>query len=179
MHSGNKKAYSNLNDIRNFNFSRPSRYFKDARRFFLPFQQGVASSENFFENTIVLFTETAKPDRDPDYASPSGSVYWYSDEGVIRGADHWGNGVDTCDWALKLTDGRTVYGVNSWDVKCLKDYRYGFARWSDFVLKTRTVEIDNQPVDITFTNSKGHDTIVVNGKKYHRVVVESWEPEEA
>ena len=172
------KEYHDIYDIRNYNFNRPSRYFKDACRFFLPSQKGVASEYNFFDYTLALFTETDKPDHDPDYVSASGSRYWYYPDGVIRGADHWGNGVNNCDWALKLKNGRTIYGVNSWDVKCLKQTRYGYARWTDFIQKTRDIEINGEPVTITFDNFLGHDAVRHDGKVYHRIVIENWLPEE-
>ena len=173
-----KKEYKDIREIRNANFNRPSRYFRDACEYFRPSQQGTASEINFFDYTLALFRETEKPDREPDFVSGSGSCYWYYDEGVIRGADHWGNGVANCDWALKLNTGRTIYGVNSWDVKCLKEMKYGFARWTDFIQKTRDIEIDGETVTVTFENFKGRDTVEHNGRLYHRIVIETWQPEQ-
>ncbi len=41
----------------------------------------------------------------PNFVSDSGSKYYYTDKGVYRVSDHWGN-VKTCNWAI---DGTSPY----------------------------------------------------------------------
>ena len=163
--------------LRNFYKSRPAGFFKAVRKLYLPLQEGKATEKTFFDYTLVIFEETEKPDREPDFGSPSGSCYWYSPEGVVRKSDHWGNGVAKCNWAIKLKNGRTVYGTTSRDVKCYKEPKYGFARWDDFVHIPRILEINGQEVMTTFNNYIPRDKVVVDGKVYKKVVIEYWEPE--
>ena len=156
-------------------YSTASRHFKSLIRFNSETQQGVASSQNFFDSTVALFRETEKPEREPDFQSDSGSCYWYSEEGVVRGSDHWGNCVANCDWALALNSGRTEYGTSSWGTRKFREPKYGFARWQDFELKSKLYNIDNQEVLTIFDNTIGRDTVIVNGKKYKKVVTVSWQ----
>ncbi len=82
--------------------------------------------DNFFERTSAVFEQLKqRPDKNPDYWSPSGSMYWYGeDEGgkyVIRESDHWSANISnemerekfnqdpdrsraiaSCRWALNL-----------------------------------------------------------------------------
>ena len=154
--------------------SKPSRYFHSACRFYRPFQKGRAEAINFFENTMVCYRETEKPQGDPDYVSDSGSCYWYSEDGVVRGSDHWGNGVGNCDWALKLKNGRTIYGKSSEDVRCFRNYKYGFAGWEDYICKTRLIEIGRRQVLTSFENMIGRDLFQIDGKIYKREWVETF-----
>ncbi len=91
---------------------------------------GTASSDigehNFFMATAVNFESTTRPDREPDFVSDSGSEYWYTKDGVVRGANHWID-VASCQWFL---DGRD--GLGSDDYEFLSSKRYGKAKWSDF-----------------------------------------------
>jgi hypothetical protein len=61
---------------------------------------------NFHESTSATFEPCAMPGRVPDFASPSGSLYWFCDyrQGVIRASDHWGRGIRSCDWYLAGVD---------------------------------------------------------------------------
>jgi len=86
-----------------------------------------ATKENFFLNTEANFSSCETPERAPDYVSKSGSVYWYTDEGVVRAADHW-LGVASCKWTL---DGADEYAVNlAADKK--ESAVAGFCEWSGF-----------------------------------------------
>ncbi|MCR4854846.1 MAG: hypothetical protein K5908_01640 [Erysipelotrichaceae bacterium] len=156
-------------------FSKGGKYFKSARKFYKGLQDGKASEINFFENTIVLFDECERPDREPDFGSPSGSCYWYSEEGVIRGSDHWGCGVGNCDWALKTRKGETVYGHYWKYTRNFARPRFGFAKWEDFLFKARLIEIGGKEVVTTFNNTVGRDLIGVEGKTYLRKVIEVFE----
>ena len=168
------ETYKEIIDQKFTGYFQPYRHFKAAREFYQKFQDGIADEYNFFTETIVLYQETEKPDREPDFTSGSGSRYWYSKEGVIRGSDHWGNGVARCDWALKQKNGRTIYG---YDYDCpthLKEARYGFARWEDYLFKAKLIEIDGEEVITTFNNTVGMDLIRKDDKIYQRVVTESY-----
>lgn len=66
-------------------------------------------STNFHKNTIGRFTIVETPKGTPDYISKTtwgeiSSIYYYTNEGVIRLSNHWGN-VASCQWNLE--------GVNS------------------------------------------------------------------
>ena len=164
-----------ITELRNSNFTRPARYFNAVSRNFKPIQQGEASSLNFFDYTIVKFTETEKPDREPDFVSGSGSCYWYSPEGVVRGSNHWGNGVANCDWALKLKNGRTIYGITSRSTKNFREDKFAYAPWKDFILKSRIFEINGEEVLTTFNNSIGRDQVIIDGRLYRRRIIEVWD----
>ena len=164
--------------LKNINFSKPAAYFKAARKLYLPLQEGTANAETFFDYTLAVFEETGKPEGDPDFISSSGSRYWYSPEGVVRGADHWGNGVAKCNWALKLKNGRTVYGTTSRDVRCFRQQKFAFARWTDFVHISRILEINGREIMTNFNNYIPRERVAVGGKIYKKVIIETWEPEE-
>jgi len=86
-----------------------------------------ASKDDFFEGTKADFTTCDIPAREPDYVSKSGSVYWYTDDGVIRAADHW-LGVASCKWIL---DGHDEYILNKATDK--REFPVaGFCKWNDF-----------------------------------------------
>lgn len=155
-------------------YQGPARYFKTAKKFYMDLQDGIASEINFFENTLVMYEEVKKPKGDPDFESDSGSRYWYSDKGVIRGSDHWGNGVANCDWALKRKNGKIIYGLSFKSPKQFKERLYGFARWDEYLFKARLIEVDKKEVVTSFKNTIGRDLIKVNNKKYIREVIETF-----
>lgn len=83
---------------------------------------------NFFENTDAVFTFCQKPTREPDYVSDSGSCYWYTDDGVIRGSDHWGSLVASCRWYFGCQfDIQSNYAHAQFD-----EMAYGFSAWKNF-----------------------------------------------
>jgi hypothetical protein len=57
--------------------------------------------DSFMHSTEATFSKAKRPNREPDYTSRSGSMYWYEDEGVYRESDHWGKGVASTNWYLK------------------------------------------------------------------------------
>lgn len=61
----------------------------------------TATAENFFDMTTATFAACEKPAREADYVSASGSAYWYTADGVVRCADHWGGNVATCNWFIE------------------------------------------------------------------------------
>ncbi len=156
-------------------FGKGGQYFKSAQKYYADLQDGEASPENFFENTLVRYEECDKPNRNPDFESYSGSRYWYTKKGVVRGSDHWGCGIVNCDWALHTKDGRNVYGGYWTHARSFAKPRYGFAAWKDFLFKARLVEIDGKEVVTAFSNCKGRDLTQIDGKKYQRRLIEVFE----
>lgn len=88
------------------------------------------SEKNFMSSSVADFVKTSKPNREPDYKSSSGSEYWYENDGVIRGSDHWGGDIGSCDWLL----GGKGYSSYSEDA-------YGFAKFSDFKVKDHMITV--------------------------------------
>jgi hypothetical protein len=63
---------------------------------------------NFHDATRAVFHQIpfeAIGNRQPDFVSPSGSMYWRTATGVYRLADHWGIGIRRCDWYLRTFAG--------------------------------------------------------------------------
>ena len=119
------------------------------KEFYQKFQKGLANRNNFFVNTIAQFTEVkSRPRRKPDYVSiKNGKVsseYWYTSDGVIRGSNHWGAGIASCDWFLG-NQKTSMYGYK----------QYGKANWSDFIQKTEIVHDSEKAVLSHFENTIG------------------------
>lgn len=96
------------------------------------------NKDTFYLATIATFTRVnRRPDREPDYISKKdyfiepndvfeegewvekiSSRYWYTEDGVFRESDHWGD-VATCHWPLEGKRKRANVHV-------------GFCRWKDF-----------------------------------------------
>ncbi len=116
-----------------------------------PYQKGVAGENNFFYNTIGQFEEVRRPKRPPDYRSlrrdgKVSSEYWYEDGYLIRGSDHWGANVASCDWFLD--NQATNMGGSK---------QYGKIKWEDLTQKTELVFNDTNDAVIvsTFDNTIG------------------------
>lgn len=67
------------------------------------------------------------PSKEPDYVSKSGSMYWYTHDGVYRVSSHWGDDIGTCDWYI--VDGNNDQGGSRDD---RNGERCGFCEWRDF-----------------------------------------------
>ena len=160
-----------------FDYPKAGVYFKRAYEFYRAFQQGTASELNFFDYTITVFDECQEPQREPDFTSPSGSRYWYSEEGVIRGANHWGNGLDNCDWAYRYRNGRMIYGHGYNYFRWFRKPMFGFSPWKDFVLKPRIFTIEGQEVITTFDNFIAREMVMVDGRIMKRIqtVSDDWQ----
>ena len=164
------EKYEEIADQKVIMYFKPYRHFLAAKKFYAQLQDGTASEETFFTETLVTFTETDDPGREPDFTSGSGSRYWYYKDGVIRGSDHWGNGVALCDWALKTKKGNTIYG---YDYDCpihLSAPRFGFAKWEDFLFKASLIEVEGKKAVTTFNNTVGYGKFNIDGKVYQRVI---------
>lgn len=75
---------------------------------------------NFHESTRGEFIPCLAPQGEPDFISPSGSVYWDMSKGVIRASDHWAgmNGCTnqaSCVWSLLDTYRPGVWAVGYCD----------------------------------------------------------------
>jgi hypothetical protein len=80
---------------------------------------------NFHSHTFCEFTEVAELPINiikPHFMSKSGSMYYFTDEGVYRSSNHWGRAAN-CRW--RLISQSTVKINNS-------STRIGFAKWTDF-----------------------------------------------
>ncbi|MCR5067786.1 MAG: hypothetical protein K6A14_06975 [Erysipelotrichaceae bacterium] len=163
-----------------FDFPKAGVYFKRACRFYQPFQQGICSELNFFDFTVAVFDQCEQPEGEPDFVSASGSRYWYSEKGVVRGANHWGNGLDNCDWAYRFADGRMIYGSGYSYFRWFRKPMYGFCRWEDFLLKPRIFNINGREVITTFENFIARDMVRLEGRIYRRQqqVIDHWLPVE-
>lgn len=78
---------------------------------------------NFFKHTYCEFE--AQPldffnQKSAHYQSKSGSLYFYTDEGVYRYSNHWGR-VANCRWKIKNIE---AYGS--------QNYYVGFSKWKEF-----------------------------------------------
>lgn len=85
---------------------------------------------NYYTRTKCVFKGCNKPNREPDYVSGSGSLYWYGRDKkgsyVIRSSDHWSlltnkfgkliysyvncGSIASCFWKLKTTSEEKLVG---------------------------------------------------------------------
>ena len=78
---------------------------------------------NFFKHTYCEFEKQNIDffkDKSTHYQSKSGSLYYYTVEGVYRYSNHWGR-VANCRWKIK--------GIENYKNQ---DYNVGYANWEDF-----------------------------------------------
>ena len=153
------------NDLRNAQLYQYDGYecFSKAKELYQRYQSGIANKNNFYVNTLADFKEISKrPKGKPDYVSyyfdktgkrKISSEYWYNENGVVRGSDHWGEGISSCDWYL---DGKARKGYK----------RYGEARWEEFTLQTKTVQYDGKEFLTAFDNSYGKNSL---GKPIYKI----------
>jgi hypothetical protein len=154
-----------LNDLRNAQLYQYNGYehFSKAKELYQRYQSGIANKNNFYVNTLADFKEISKrPKGKPDYVSyyfdktgkrKISSEYWYNENGVVRGSDHWGEGISSCDWYL---DGKARKGYK----------RYGEAKWEEFTLQTKTVQYDGKEFLTAFDNSYGKNSL---GKPIYKI----------
>ena len=153
------------NDLRNAQLYQYDgyEYFSKAKELYQRYQSGIANENNFYVDTLADFKEISKrPKGKPDYVSyyfdktgkrKISSEYWYNENGVVRGSDHWGEGISSCDWYL---DGKARKGYK----------RYGEARWEEFTLQTKTVQYDGKEFLTAFDNSYGKNSL---GKPIYKI----------
>jgi hypothetical protein len=114
-------------------------------------------------NTVAEFISVkGRPRRRPDYVSRNkrtgevSSEYWYTDDGVIRGSSHWGEGVASCDWGIE-----GIKGTRGEVTKTSK--LYGYAPWEEFTQKT--VELE-EGVLSNFENTIGKGYVLIGDNIY-------------
>lgn len=76
--------------------------------------------ENFYQSTVADWKQCEIPERQPDYISFSGSVYWNYGNKVRRLSDHWGKNIASCCWYLDYRDIKLKYCL------CGECYFYDF-----------------------------------------------------
>ena len=140
------------------------KYFEKAIELYSKYQDGKANQDNYYYETIANFTtRKSRPSRKPDFVSRTrdgdiSSEYWYTEDGVIRGSKHWGEGVASCDWFLDGNFGRKAsYNGNK---------EYGFCKWEDFIYKTWIHKTPSRKILRTFKNSTGKGDYVEDGRIY-------------
>lgn len=138
--------------------------FKSVKSFYDNYQDGTASKDTFFFDTMAEFNEVSeRPSGEPDYTSASGSEYWYSETGVIRGSNHWGDQVASCSWALVGKDAE-YYG-NSFDSS--SEQKYGKANWDSFTKYSKPIYIGEDTFVMTsFNNEKVRGELEYEGNTY-------------
>ena len=154
-----------------------SNYIKGQKEKIEPYQKGIANKDTFFHTTIAEFQPVDKPQGEPDYISKddlgteTGSKYWYTKDGVIRGSDHWGKGISSCDWGLKGEELKTNDITLMYDKSGNKTTKYGFAKWQYFSQKPTTLRLDGKEIISNFDNFKGimgnWAIYKINNKYYH------------
>lgn len=153
-------------------------HFQAYKDFYSKYQKGTASKDNYYFDTMAEFDPMkSRPRRQPDYVSRDrngkvSSEYWYTEDGVVRGSDHWGEGVASCDWSLKgVTSGSRPLEIEHTGKK------YGKAKWEDFVHKPTVAEINGEKVMSGFHNTSEKGIITHKGTDYEYNRWESkWEP---
>lgn len=139
-------------------------YFDKSVALYSKYQDGTANKDNFYYNTIAEFNPVSRrPKNKPDFVSRNrdgkvSSEYWYTEDGVIRGSDHWGADVSSCDWYIGGKYGQSA--------RVKRNKQYGFAKWSDFVYKTDLLKTGQREILRTFNNSTGKGDYTENGRTY-------------
>ena len=115
------------------------------------------NKDNFYMGTKAIWDECEMPSGAPDYVSNSGSKYWYSNDGVTRCSDHWGNDVGTCEWSI--SDDYDSFG-SSW--KYDSGETCAFCAWEkfDWINYQPTLNIEPNVDEIPITPSMLRDGYV-------------------
>jgi hypothetical protein len=139
----------------------------------------TANENTFFFDTDADFKFSGKkPKGDPShtsYNSYTGKVsseYWYTEEGVYRRSDHWGQGVASCNWNLK-DNPESKTKESSGGLEFYSKKLVGFAPWSSFKRnKTRFITLVDEKEQterhylLSFKNLVGKDYVSIGGKEY-------------
>lgn len=126
-----------------------------------PFQPKI----NSFRNTFCIFKEVPLSETDGlelRFKSESGSVYYYTDEGMYRLSNHWGR-LANSKWRLLAMEPPTSSKI-----------KLGYARWEDFYPDNATeklyyIEADFQNHTANYYHKNGPD---YNEKKLLRTTAE-------
>lgn len=118
--------------------------FDKEYEFYKKWQNGKANQNNFFYNSIAKFKDIgSRPRRKPDYVSYTkygdiSSEYWYDGDTLIRGSNHWGYGIASCDWAIDsvpIKDNQNVTKTKK---------IYGKVKFDDIKFKSAIISIDDK-----------------------------------
>lgn len=144
--------------------------FEKTYNFYGKYQIGTANKDNFYYNSIAKFEDIGgRPKGRSDYVSYTrdgkiSSKYWYKDGVLIRGSDHWGNGVAGCDWAIDSIKIKSDYLVTKTPKK------YGKVKFEDINFKTEVVTINGTNHFVGFDNvvdyKRGTRAYKINGEVY-------------
>lgn len=104
------------------------------------------NKNNFYKHTYCDFQEVSfskTENTNPYYKSKSGSIYYFTNEGVFRVSNHWGRAAN-CRWRLISSE-----KIKSQTQKC------GFAKWTDFYPNNETeklfyIEVNWSTFEINF-----------------------------
>lgn len=86
-------------------------------------QENFRPAKDFFKSTFCVFNElplSALENKEPDYKSKSGSLYYYTQEGMFRLSNHWGR-LSNSKWRLLSMKPETKSKI-----------KLGFAAWEAF-----------------------------------------------
>ena len=110
------------------------------------------NKDNFHESTLANWKEQDKKEakkfidyNNPDFSSPSGSDYFYTDKGVYRLSDHWGINIRSCSWLLDFEERQS------------KKLLLGFCLFSDFY--------DSNPIRYLDSNYPYWASLIKTSKK--------------
>lgn len=81
------------------------------------------NKRNFHKHTFCIFKQvdsSCLTAMKPNYKSPSGSEYYFTEDGVFRISNHWGRAAN-CRWRLEINS-----NYKNQSLYC------GYANWSDF-----------------------------------------------
>lgn len=154
--AGNALKYKNIEG---------NRLIEDMLEAYKPLQEGIATKDNFFYNTVAMFDPVnRRPKGKPDFVSRDrdgnvSSEYWYKDEVLIRGSSHWGNEIASTNWGLRGLRSKISHVTKT-------DKRYGQVKWSDIIHKSRVEVTPRGSFITTFANTTGKRFYSVGGREY-------------
>jgi len=129
------------------------------------------NKHTYYRNTYAVFKEVDSVDLPFSvwqYASKSGSAYYYTKEGVYRKSNHWGRAAK-CRWVLDA--GNKLYVSKGRE-------RIGYAKWIDFYensesTKSYFVKVDYEKRQVTYehkSRSDNKDHIYRTAKETQKVI---------
>ena len=117
----------------------------------------IYNRHNFHKHTFCVFKEVEFEEITnliPNYSSESGSIYYFTSQGLYRFSNHWGR-VANCRWKLEsiLTESFKRDGK-----------KIGYANWSDFYPNNEkenlfyiVVDFDLKMIDFQHCNNPQYD----------------------
>ncbi len=112
---------------------------------------------NFHKHTFCVFKEVENKqieNLEPNYSSKSGSIYYFTDEGLYRISNHWGRAAN-CRW--KLNSSSMIISKNNTN-------KIGYAKWTDFYPNNEQenlfyiqVDFETKTVDFLHKDNPNYD----------------------